>query len=160
MCTELAVSLTADCADCPHLTGRRAAGMRGLGSFDCITAFISLCVSGFCLDPLGFLTGMIGRILWKEVRVAALLGVVLGVVNFLRILLLTSYGTQVALVVSVAMFFTIVIAKGIGCTLPLLAKAIHLDPALMASPIITTLVDATALIILFGIATRVFQIAR
>ena len=39
--------------------------MRGLGSFDCITAFISLCVSGFCLDPLGFLTGMIGRILWK-----------------------------------------------------------------------------------------------
>ena len=65
MCTELAVSLTADCADCPHLTVRRAAGMRGLGSFDCITAFISLCVSGFCLDPLGFLTGMIGRILWK-----------------------------------------------------------------------------------------------
>ena len=57
------------------------------------------------------------------------------------------------------MFFTIVIAKAIGCTLPLLAKAIHLDPALMASPIITTLVDATALIILFGIATRVFHIA-
>lgn len=101
----------------------------------------------------------IGRILWKEVRVAALLGVVLAVVNFLRIWLLTPYDQSVALVVSVAMFFTIVIAKAIGCTLPLLAKAIHLDPALMASPIITTLVDATALIILFSIATRVFHIA-
>ena len=52
----------------------------------------------------------------------------------------------------------VVIAKGIGCTLPLLAKAIHLDPALMASPIITTVVDATSLAVLFLIATRIFSL--
>ena len=56
------------------------------------------------------------------------------------------------------MFCTIIIAKLIGCSLPLLAKAIHLDPALMASPLITTLVDAASLTILFTIATRVFSI--
>ena len=58
----------------------------------------------------------------------------------------------------IAVFFTVVIAKAIGCTLPLVAKAIHLDPALMASPIITTVVDATSLAILFMVATKVFTI--
>ena len=56
------------------------------------------------------------------------------------------------------MFFTIIIAKSIGCTLPLLAKAIHLDPALMASPLITTMVDACSLTVLFTIATTVFSL--
>ena len=56
-------------------------------------------------------------------------------------------------IVSAAMFFTVLIAKSIGCTLPLLAKKVGLDPALMASPIITTLVDACSLTILFSIAT-------
>ena len=101
----------------------------------------------------------IWKVLWKEVRVAVMLGIVLALVNFLRIWFLTPYDRSVAFVVSLAMFFTIVIAKGIGCTLPLLAKAIHLDPALMASPIITTLVDAASLTILFTIATRAFSIA-
>jgi magnesium transporter len=58
-------------------------------------------------------------------------------------------------VVSVAMFLTVLIAKSIGCTLPLLASKLHLDPALMASPLITTLVDACSLTILFTIATAV-----
>ena len=96
--------------------------------------------------------------IWKELRVALILGVVLASVNFLRIFFLTSYGTNVALIVSLTMFCTIIIAKLIGCSLPLLAKAIHLDPALMASPLITTLVDAASLTILFTIATRVFSI--
>ena len=63
-----------------------------------------------------------------------------------------------AFVVSLAMFFTIIIAKAIGCSLPLAAKALHLDPALMASPIITTVVDAASLMILFTIATQMFHI--
>ena len=65
---------------------------------------------------------------------ALILGVALASVNFLRIFFLTSYGTNVALIVSLTMFCTIIIAKLIGCSLPLLAKAIHLDPALMAGP--------------------------
>ena len=100
----------------------------------------------------------IGKVLWKEVRVALILGVVLALVNFLRIWFFTPYDKTVAFVVSLAMFFTIIIAKSIGCTLPLLAKAIHLDPALMASPIITTMVDAASLTVLFTIATRVMNV--
>ena len=95
----------------------------------------------------------IGKVLWKEVRVALILGVILALVNFLRIWFFTPYDKTVAFVVSLAMFFTIIIAKSIGCTLPLLAKAIHLDPALMASPIITTLVDAVSLLTYFRLAS-------
>ena len=100
----------------------------------------------------------IGRVLWKEVRVAMMLGIALALVNFVRIWFFTPYDRDVAFVVSLAMFFTIIIAKSIGCTLPLLAKAIHLDPALMASPLITTMVDAASLTILFTIANRVFTL--
>jgi len=97
----------------------------------------------------------IGLVLWKEVRVAALIGVVLGIVNFARMYFFTAADVAVALVVSLAMFCTIVLAKSIGCTLPILAKSIKLDPALMASPIITTVVDAASLTILFTLATAV-----
>ena len=100
----------------------------------------------------------IGKVLWKEVRVALILGVVLALVNFLRIWFFTPYDKTVAFVVSLAMFFTIIIAKSIGCTLPLLAKAIHLDPALMASPIITTLVDAASLTVLFTFASTSMKV--
>lgn len=100
----------------------------------------------------------IGRVLWKEVRVALILGVILALVNFLRIWFFTPYDKTVAFVVSLAMFFTIIIAKSIGCTLPLLAKAIHLDPALMASPIITTLVDAASLTVLFTFASTIMKV--
>ena len=100
----------------------------------------------------------IGRVLWKEVRVALILGVILALVNFLRIWFFTPYDRTVAFIVSLAMFFTIIIAKSIGCTLPLLAKAIHLDPALMASPIITTLVDAASLTVLFTFASTIMKV--
>ena len=100
----------------------------------------------------------IGKILWKEVRVALILGVILALVNFLRIWFFTPYDRTVAFIVSLAMFFTIIIAKSIGCTLPLLAKAIHLDPALMASPIITTLVDAASLTVLFTFASTIMKV--
>jgi len=94
-------------------------------------------------------------VLWKEVRVAALIGVVLGIVNFCRMYFFSDAGAAVAAVVSAAMFCTIVLAKSIGCTLPIIAKTIKLDPALMASPIITTVVDAASLTILFTLATAV-----
>ena len=100
----------------------------------------------------------IWKVLWKEIRVAVMLGFVLALVNFLRIWFLTPYDRGVAFVVSAAMFFTIIIAKGVGAMLPLMAKAVHLDPALMASPILTTLVDAASLTILFTIATMVFHL--
>ena len=98
------------------------------------------------------------KVLWKEIRVALILGVILAVLNYLRMIFLTGATQAVSLTVSLAMFVTVIIAKALGCTLPLLAKAVHLDPALMASPIITTLVDAASLTVLFTIATRVLHI--
>jgi len=117
----------------------------------------TLAIRGLALGEISIKD--LGRVLWKEFRVAIICGAVLAVANFFRVWLITPYDQSVALVVSVSMFFTVIIAKAIGCTLPLLAKAIHLDPALMASPIITTLVDACSLTILFTIATSYFHIA-
>ncbi len=96
----------------------------------------------------------IPKVLWREIRVGVMLGVILGVVNFGRLVLINRLSAGVATVVAVSMFMTVVLAKSIGCTLPMLAKKIHLDPALMASPMITTIVDACSLAIMFGIASH------
>lgn len=100
----------------------------------------------------------IPRILWREIRVGVMLGAVLGVVNFARMMLLDRLEWTVALIVAVSLFLTVIMAKAIGCTLPMLAKRVKLDPALMASPMITTLVDACSLMIMFGMASRFLPI--
>ncbi len=99
------------------------------------------------------------RVQWKELRVGFLVGAILAVVNFLRVTLLERVGVTVAIVVSVSLFCTVVLAKFIGCTMPMLAKKIKLDPALMASPIITTVVDACALALYFFIASHLMNLA-
>ena len=99
------------------------------------------------------------KILWKEVRVAAACGVILAALNYIRIILMYPGEELVAMVTCVALFFTIILAKALGCTLPIFAKLCKLDPALMASPMISTLVDVVALIIYFSISARVFGIA-
>ncbi len=93
-------------------------------------------------------------ILWREIRVGVMLGAVLGVVNFLRMILLNRLDAFTAAIVAGSLFLTVIMAKALGCTLPMLAKKIHLDPALMASPMITTLVDAGSLAIMFSLASR------
>ncbi len=93
------------------------------------------------------------KVLWREFRVALMAGAVLSLITFLRLMFLNQTGAGVAICVSSSMLLTVIIAKSIGCTLPLLAKKARLDPALMASPLITTLVDACSLTILFGVAT-------
>ena len=98
------------------------------------------------------------RILWKEFRVALIVGAILSVFTFLRVLLLNQAGMSVSLVVAASLYMTVIIAKAIGCCLPLLAKKIHLDPALMASPLITTIVDAASLTIYFTIATAILKV--
>jgi magnesium transporter len=99
------------------------------------------------------------RVQWKELRVGFLVGAILAVVNFLRVTLLERAGVTVAIVVSVSLFCTVVLAKFIGCTMPMLAKKVKLDPALMASPIITTIVDACALALYFFIASHLMNLA-
>lgn len=104
------------------------------------------------------------RILFKELRVSIICGIVLAVVNFGKILLIDNMllsenvSIEVAAVVSLTLLLTIIIAKLIGCVLPLLAEKLHFDPAVMASPFITTIVDAVSLLIYFKIATVILGI--
>ena len=98
------------------------------------------------------------RVLWKELRVALLCSVTLGAVVFLKVILLDRKSIAVALVVALTIMVTIVVAKLVGCTLPMLAKKIGFDPAVMASPFITTIVDALSLLIYFTIATHILNL--
>ena len=94
------------------------------------------------------------KVIWKEIRVAILVGLTLAVANFIKLLFIDKVTTSVALVVCLTLIITVMIAKIIGCSLPILAKKIGFDPAVMASPFITTIVDAISLIVYFQIATH------
>lgn len=94
------------------------------------------------------------KVIWKEIRVAVLVGLTLAVANFAKLLLIDKVTASVALVVCITLIVTVIIAKIIGCSLPILAKKIGFDPAVMASPFITTIVDAISLIVYFQIATH------
>jgi len=93
------------------------------------------------------------KIIWKEIRVAILCGLTLSVANFAKMMLLDQVGLSVSLVVCLTLVVTVTIAKITGCTLPIVAKRIGFDPAVMASPFITTIVDALSLIVYFNFAS-------
>ncbi|WP_130837880.1 magnesium transporter [Lachnoclostridium sp. Marseille-P6806] len=99
------------------------------------------------------------RVLWKESRVALMCGASMAAVNFLKLLAVDRIGVELAAIVCVTLVFVIFVAKSIGCMLPMLAKRIGFDPAVMASPLLTTIVDAVSLTIYFTIATHVLHIA-
>ena len=143
-----------------------------LGILPCLTAFIPMlmdtggnagsqaCVSiirGISLNEIEF--GDLFHVVWKEIRVAVLCGVCLAAACFGKIMLVdhlllqnTSVTTTVALVVCISMAMTVFMAKVVGSVLPLLAKKIGLDPAVMASPLITTIVDFLSLMAYFSVA--------
>ena len=143
-----------------------------LGVLPCLTAFIPMlmdtggnagsqaCVSiirGISLNEIEF--GDLFHVVWKEIRVAVLCGVCLAAACFGKIMLVdhlllqnTSVTTTVALVVCISMAMTVLMAKVVGSVLPLLAKKIGLDPAVMASPLITTIVDFLSLMAYFSVA--------
>ncbi len=109
--------------------------------------------------------GDILRVIWKELRVALICGAVLAVFNFLKLLLIDNLllgnpavTVTVDLVICLTLLIAIIVAKLIGCILPIGAKAIGIDPAVMASPFITTIVDATSLLAYFWIATAILKI--
>ncbi len=100
------------------------------------------------------------RIIWKELRVAFLCGVTLAAANFVKLLVFNraDVSITIALVVCLTLMTTVLLAKIVGCTLPLLAKRIGFDPAVMASPFITTIVDAFSLIIYFNFASMLLHL--
>lgn len=99
------------------------------------------------------------RVVWKEVRVGVLVGIVLSLVNFIRLMLQYPGNTMICVTVVLSLFCTVVAAKTIGCVLPIAAKTLKMDPAIMASPLITTIVDAVSLMVYFDLACRLLDMA-
>ena len=105
------------------------------------------------------------KVLWKEIRVGIVCGLSLAAVNFVKILVVDKWllGTEgitltVNLVISLTLFIEVIFAKMVGCTLPIIAKKMRLDPAVMSSPFITTIVDAISLLVYFGLSSAILHI--
>ena len=111
----------------------------------------SLIIRGLALGEIGIKDAF--KVLWKEFRVSIVVGVTLAFVNFLRIFYLEKVDFAIAITVCVTTLLTVVLAKVVGGLLPIAAKMLKVDPAIMAGPLITTIVDTFALIIYFSIAT-------
>lgn len=92
------------------------------------------------------------KVIWKELRAAVLCGLTLSVVSFFKLLLIDCVGFEVALIVSLTLIISVLVAKLVGCTLPILSKKIGFDPAVMSAPFITTIVDAISLLVYFNVA--------
>lgn len=110
----------------------------------------TLVIRGIALEEIEF--SDIFKVIWKELRVSILVGFILSAVNFIRIYYFTNSSLETSLVVAISMFLTVIMAKVVGGVLPLIAKSLKIDPAIMASPLITTIVDTAALIIFFKLS--------
>ncbi len=97
-------------------------------------------------------------VMWKELRVSMLVGIALSAVNFVRLVITYPGNELIALTVALSLFATVVIAKTIGGALPIIAKLFKADPAIMAAPLITTIVDAFSLIIYFSVAEKLLHL--
>lgn len=122
---------------------------------NCGSQSSTLIIRGLATDEIEFRD--ILKVIFKELRVAALVGAMLALVNGIRIVIMYS-NPMLAFTLGITLLCTVVLAKTIGCTLPLIAKKCGLDPALMAAPLITTLVDTGTILIYFTIATKIFGI--
>ena len=113
-------------------------------------------IRGLSLNEIEFRDAF--RVVWKESRVAFLCGVTLAAANFVKLMILDRVSLTVALVVCITLVISVLVAKIVGCMFPMLAKKIGFDPAVMASPFITTIVDAISLMIYFMIATQMLNL--
>ena len=116
---------------------------------NCGSQSSTMIIRGLALDEIT--PRDIAKVWWKELRVALICGAALSLVNFARIMI-QYHDLEVAVVVSVTLILTVCIAKSMGCVLPILAKLAHVDPAIMASPLITTITDAFSILVYFNFA--------
>ena len=122
---------------------------------NCGSQSSTLIIRGIALGEIRFRD--IFRVIFKEFRISLIVGLVLSAANGVRILI-QYRNAELALVIMLSLIFTVIISKMIGCILPLLAKRAGLDPAIMASPLITTLVDICSILIYFNVATVLFHL--
>lgn len=123
---------------------------------NCGSQSSTLMIRGLALDEIKFKD--IFKVIFKEFRIAILVSTVLAVVNGLRIYIQYK-DFQMAVVIAIALVAIVILSKFIGCSLPLIAEHVHLDPALMAAPLISTIVDICSILIYFKIATIVLHIS-
>lgn len=116
----------------------------------------TLIIRGIALEEIEF--SDIFKVIWKEFRVSLLVGVILSGFNFIRLYYFEKVGMGISFVVCISLFATIIMAKVIGGVLPLVAKSLKIDPAIMASPLITTIVDTAALMVYFKLAVTFLNI--
>ena len=144
---------------------------QALGTYVILTSFIPMLmdtggnaggqasvtiIRGLSLNEIEF--SDVFSVVWKEIRVSIICGIALAAANFVKLMIIDRVSIMIAIVVCSTLVATVFFAKVIGCSLPMLAKKIGFDPAVMASPFITTIVDALSLIIYFNIATRLLNI--
>lgn len=113
-------------------------------------------IRGLSLGEIGY--GDWWKVAWKEIQVGVLCGITLAAVNLLRLTVLDHLDLIVAIVVSLTLVVTVIVSKLLGCFLPILASRAHLDPAVMASPLITTIADGISLMVYFRIAVLLLRI--
>lgn len=122
---------------------------------NCGSQSSTLIIRGLALSQIKFKD--IFRVIFKEFRISLIVGSVLAVTNGIRIMIQYE-DPSLALVIALSLIGTVIISKMVGCMLPLFASKVHLDPAIMASPLITTLVDIFSILIYFNIATMLFDL--
>ena len=123
---------------------------------NCGSQSSTLVIRGLAVEEIEFRD--LFKVIWKEVRIAVCISLILSVVNGIRIVLMGQGDVLMALTIGLTMACTVIIAKVVGCTLPLVAKKVGLDPAIMATPLISTLVDISTISVYFVIVSRVFQL--
>ena len=123
---------------------------------NCGSQSSTLVIRGLAVEEIEFSDLL--KVIWKEVRIAVCISIILAVVNGIRIILMGQGNGLMAVTIGLTMACTVVIAKIVGCSLPLLAKRIGLDPAIMATPLISTLVDISTISVYFAIVSTVFRL--
>ncbi len=123
---------------------------------NCGSQSSTLVIRGISVGEIEF--GDLFKVIFKEIRVAVLISLILSVVNGIRIIIMGQGDALIAFTIGLTMACTIVIAKVVGCTLPLVAEKIGLDPAIMATPLISTLVDISTISVYFAIVSAVFSL--
>ena len=119
---------------------------------NCGSQSSTLIIRGLATDEIKLKD--IFRVIWKEIRVAFIVGVALAIVNAIRVII-QYRDIQLAVVLGITLIVTTIISKVLGCVLPMLAKRLKLDPAIMAAPLITTLVDVCSILVYFQVATSI-----
>ena len=123
---------------------------------NCGSQSSTLVIRGISVGEIEF--GDLFKVIFKEIRVAVLISLILSVVNGIRTIIMGQGDALIAFTIGLTMACTIVIAKVVGCTLPLVAEKVGLDPAIMATPLISTLVDISTISVYFAIVSAVFSL--